>query len=438
MKNLFGNNFVDSMVSSAKTDLTIASLHPKKKAPKKQYNTRNKGGDAASYRGNRGGGRGGRGSRAGRGGGYGRGRGGNQNKRYESFLDLIPLSPPYIPHDSLVGGRIQYFVSGRSQITDDPWILKSIKDGLTIDFFSVPYFTDIPSQIKMSSEMENVCAKEVDDLLAKGAITEISDGSSGFVSSYFCVAKSDGGFRPITNLKGLNFFIAFEIFKMERLGTVRELLRQDDWVAKIDLKDAYLTVPMNPSFHPFLRFMWKGRIFQYKCILLVFPPSPRYFTKLLKVVAAYLRGRGIRLVIYLDDILLMNESKDGLLRDIDVTISLLQSLGFLINWKKSVVVPSQEQEYLGVIWRTNSLSCFLPSRKVETIRSHCSSLLEQKRVKLCNLAAILGSFTWASSAVPYAQAHFRCLQSLYIRESSRCEGDLSVFCTLSDEARSSS
>jgi hypothetical protein len=56
---------------------------------------------------------------------------------------------------------------------------------------------------------------------------------------------------------------------------------------------------------------------------------------------AFLRRQGIRLVIYLDDILILNESKSGLEADINTVIDLLQSLGFLINWEKSIVVPTQ-------------------------------------------------------------------------------------------------
>ena len=61
---------------------------------------------------------------------------------------------------------------------------------------------------------------------------------------------------------------------------------------------------------------------------LAFPQTRREVTKILKVVAAFLRRRGVRLFIYLDDILLMNESRDGLLRDIEIAVSLLQSLVF--------------------------------------------------------------------------------------------------------------
>lgn len=48
---------------------------------------------------------------------------------------------------------------------------------------------------------------------------------------------------------------------MENLDTVRSLLRKGDWLAKIDLKDAYLTVPINSSHGKFLRFQWQDKFF---------------------------------------------------------------------------------------------------------------------------------------------------------------------------------
>ena len=52
----------------------------------------------------------------------------------------------------------------------------------------------------------------------------------------------------------------------------------------------------------------------------------------MKVVVAYLRRRGIRLVIYLDDILFLNASKKGVFSHLNVAVDLIESLGFLINW----------------------------------------------------------------------------------------------------------
>jgi hypothetical protein len=65
-------------------------------------------------------------------------------------------------------------------------------------------------------------------------------------------------------------------------------------------------------------------------------PAPRVFTKILQTVMAFLR-RKIRLVNYLDDILVLNESKEGLVADVNTVLELLQSLGFLLNWEKSII-----------------------------------------------------------------------------------------------------
>jgi hypothetical protein len=52
----------------------------------------------------------------------------------------------------------------------------------------------------------------------------------------------------------------------------------------------------------FLRFSWNGRIFEFRCMAFGLAPAPRVFTKLTKIVVAWLRKKGIRLVIYLDDL----------------------------------------------------------------------------------------------------------------------------------------
>lgn len=59
--------------------------------------------------------------------------------------------------------------------------------------------------------------------------------SHQFVSSFFCIPKKNGGFRPIVNLKNFNQFLVNSNFKMENLDTARNLLREKDWLAKIDL-----------------------------------------------------------------------------------------------------------------------------------------------------------------------------------------------------------
>lgn len=72
--------------------------------------------------------------------------------------------------------------------------------------------------------MKSVCDLEVQELLRKGPVKEVIDGSSGFVCALFVIPKKSGGFRPIVNLKPLNRFIRYEQFKMESITSVRFLV----------------------------------------------------------------------------------------------------------------------------------------------------------------------------------------------------------------------
>ena len=75
---------------------------------------------------------------------------------------------------------------------------------------------------------------------------------------------------------------------------------------KIDLKDAYFVVPVWKDHRKYLRFVWKGSLLEFACLPFGQSAAPRLFTKVLKPVVALLRRAGIRLIIYLDDLLFMN------------------------------------------------------------------------------------------------------------------------------------
>ena len=60
---------------------------------------------------------------------------------------------------------------------------------------------------------------------------------------------SSGKVRLILNLKSLNGFLEYEHFKMDdNIRNIKDLLRRNEFMCKLDLKDAYLTVPIHPSF----------------------------------------------------------------------------------------------------------------------------------------------------------------------------------------------
>lgn len=87
----------------------------------------------------------------------------------------------------------------------------------------------------------------------------------------------------------------------------------------------------------------------------------------MRVVVAFLRKNGLRLVIYLDDILIVADSKTAASLAVSQVKSLHQSLGFVLSSEKSEEDPVQSLEYIGLIIDTLSMKLNLPDRKKEDI-----------------------------------------------------------------------
>jgi hypothetical protein len=126
------------------------------------------------------------------------------------------------------------------------------------------------------------------ELLEKGAVKLVQDQDGQFVSTMF-VLKQANKLRPIFNLKSLNRFVKTEKFKLESMDLVRTLLRKDDYFMKLDLKDAYYTVPMAQAHMKYLRFQLQGNTYEFQCLPFGLSSAPRAFTKLIKPIVALLR-----------------------------------------------------------------------------------------------------------------------------------------------------
>lgn len=173
------------------------------------------------------------------------------------------------------------------------------------------------------------------------------------MSGLFVIPKSSGGYRPIINLKLLNRAVEQKHFKMKGIGVLKELIREGDHFCKIDFKDAYLTIPPHPDDQEFLQFRWRGKGYQFLSSCFGLASAQWAFTKILKPVVAFLRKQGIRLIIYLDNILILNQSKKGVEKDFAATVLILETCGFLINAEKLIGEGARKTEYLGLLIQRN-------------------------------------------------------------------------------------
>ena len=139
------------------------------------------------------------------------------------------------------------------------------------------------------------------------------------------------------------------------------MVKEKDWAIKLDLADAYLHIPIHPKHRKYLRFSFQGHSYRWKVMCFGPTSAPRLFTKVVAVAVAHLHTLNIRLAAYLDDLMNLNQNKTVLLQDRHTCLHLLTSLGFIINPKKSSLIP---QKLITFIFQHEGWSDFSKGRKV--------------------------------------------------------------------------
>jgi hypothetical protein len=86
----------------------------------------------------------------------------------------------------------------------------------------------------------------------------------------------------------------------------------------------------------------------------------------------------------------MAESREKLRSHRDCTLYLIQKLGYVINWKKSILNPTQEIEYLGFQINSEDMMFFLPKTKIDQIKLNCQNIFSKGRVLVREIAKLTG------------------------------------------------
>ena len=164
-------------------------------------------------------------------------------------------------------GRISHFLVNWPKLTLNQDILSVVK-GYKIPFIKIPFQRKIPNFTKMNKKQIALVDLELKEMLKKGAIMRTQPAQGEFLSNLFLVRKKDGDYCPVINLKMLNQFIPFLHFKMEGLSQLKRIIQEGDWMCKLDLKDAFFSVPLDRNSRKFVRFQWKEtRTSSCACVL---------------------------------------------------------------------------------------------------------------------------------------------------------------------------
>ena len=232
-----------------------------------------------------------------------------------------------------------------------------MRAGVRWKFKEHPTLTSKPIFQQSREDQKELLVSAAQQLLDKGAVEVLSEeqqNTPGFYSHLFLRPKPTGEYRPIIDLSKLNKHIVCPHFKMETVQSIRQSLQPGEWCTQIDIKDAYLHIPVQHRFRKYLRFTVEGVVYQFKTLPFGLNVAPRIFTQVLKPVLGHLRRQSIRVHAYLDDWIIRGTHPGQTKQFSDTVLKLLVDLGWIISWDKCSLTPSQEFVFLGLRFNTKS------------------------------------------------------------------------------------
>ena len=297
--------------------------------------------------------------------------------------------------------------------------MEVLRFGYRIPFLSTPPLsaTPVPMPSYSPSSTKGAALEEATlGLIAKGAVELAPLPSPGFYSRLLVVWKTSGSWRPVINLSHLNRFVDVSHFQMETIQSVLLSVRQGDWMASIDLKEAYLQVPVHPDSLHFLRFVSKGHVFQFKALCFGLSTAPQVFSGVMAPVSAIFHTMGIRMRRYLDDWLVQSSSRESLLRDLQTVLDLCHELGIVVNPQKSHLVPSQVVQYLRVVINTQTFIASPSQERISRLLSTAAEFRSSTSPPASLWLSLLGMCSSLAHLVPGGRLRMRSLQ-LYLHRS---------------------
>ena len=232
----------------------------------------------------------------------------------------------------------------------------------------------------------------------------------GYYSRLSLVPKPDGSFRPLIDLKKLNQFLIVPSFKMETLFSIIAALQPQEWITKIDLKDAYHHILVHVNIWKYFHFVVARVVHQFRVFPFWLSKAPREFTKTLAPVVQLLQTQGIHVHTYLDDLIIRAHSRKQSLEHAQHILQLLQSLGWTINLDKSMLQPFLIPDFLGLHFNLEQALISPPDSFLPTLTNVLSRLSPTTVLPARKISSIISRMSHFAPFIYNGRLHLRFLQ----------------------------
>ena len=178
------------------------------------------------------------------------------------------------------------------------------------------------------------------------------------------------------------------------------MLPKGAWTVSLDLKDGFWHVRVAKAFRPYLGFCYRGVNWRFRAMPFGLNIAPRIFTKLISFTVLCQEKEGIWCLPYLDDLLIIADSREECLQKLKKAIEILQGLGWILNLEKSRTEPQQVFEWLGVHYNLVDYTLKNTETNHRQFVLQLKELLEGKTFTKRNIMRLQGLANWLGQVDP--------------------------------------
>lgn len=307
--------------------------------------------------------------------------------------------------------------------------------GLKIPVLDLPSQQKEPKPFNLSKQQSQNMSSVLSLLLVQGVIEHSSEQSGQIVSNVFLRPKPNNRFRLILDLSDFNTqFVEYQHFKMTNLKMAMDLVSPNIFMTSIDLSDAYFTVPIHIDSRKFLKFRWEDKLFQFAALPNGLACAPRLFTKLLNPVFAFFRKKGWSCFQYIDDSIIMHESKNRCEEITKKIAHKLRALGFFIHEGKSKMSPDTQITFLGFNIDSKLMKITPTEEKKGKIKRAGAQILERNRLSVREVAGFIGLAGSYAVASDYGANHVKQIELDKNIALRKARGNYEALMSLSEKA----
>ncbi len=186
------------------------------------------------------------------------------------------------------------------------------------------------------------------------------------------------------------------------------------YLAKTDIADAFRLIPIQPCDHPKLGMRINGKYYYDKTLPMGASSSCSLFESFSTAIEHIFKhyAKKVTVLHYLDDFLIIAQSKTACTLYLDLLLSLCKDMGIPISEKKTCT-PSICTVFLGIELDTIKCCARLPLDKLTTYLHDVRSIIGCRTITKRDLQSIIGKLSFAAAVVP-GRAFLRRLIDLLV------------------------